>query len=78
MNLLKDLDASKSYDHVGGIKRVTDREAAYVQHKMQDGKTYSKIMEQSRRSTHENNIKKFSNLSIGVHGKELPKFKDSF
>ncbi len=41
------------------------------------GKTYKDIAEKLKRETIEHNMVTFANSTIGVHGKELPKFSES-
>ena len=39
--------------------------------------TSSKLAEKRKHETNQYNMQTFSNLSIGIHGKELPKFKEA-
>lgn len=40
-------------------------------------KTKKKLLEQRKLETNQINLKTFSNLTIGIHGKELPKFSEN-
>ena len=59
------------------MNRLMERENALVLRTSGQGKTYSKVKAAYRQEMLLNNHAKFSNNSIGVHGKELPKFSDT-
>lgn len=76
--MLQDLYAKKNFEHVSGEQRLLEREARLVTiapegHK---SKTYSDVKEKIRQETNRSNMEKFSNVVIGIHGQELPKFEE--
>ena len=76
--MLGELYAKKNFEHVNGDQRLLEREAKLITivpegHK---GRTYRDVKEQMRRETNEGNVEKFSNVVIGIHGQELPKFTE--
>ena len=73
--LLKNLHNNANYNHINREKHLLEREKLLISHK--EGKTYAEIKEKMRLETNEYNQKVFSNITIGVHGKELPKFSDN-
>ena len=48
-----------------------------IGHKEHDGLTYKKIVEERKKKEVEYNMNTFGNVSIGIHGKELPKFSEN-
>lgn len=76
--MLHDLYAKKNFEHVNGEQRLLERESRLVTiapegHK---SKTYSDVKEQIRQETNRSNMEKFSNVVIGIHGQEIPKFEE--
>ena len=65
--------------HKDMMQRLKEREDAYIRiaYKEEDGKTKHQLEEERRREMLEYNMKTFGKVSIGVHGKELPKFSES-
>lgn len=55
---------------------MKEREDCYlrISYKEVDGKTKRFIEEERRKEMLDYNLKTFGRVSIGVHGKELPKF----
>ena len=61
-----------------GIDRLHKKEEWIFRQGYAEGrKTYDQIVETRKREMLENNMKVFGNVSIGIHGKELPKFKQN-
>ena len=73
--LLENLHNNANYDHVSREKNLLEREKFLISHN--EGKTIAEIKESQRLATNEYNQKTFSNIAIGVHGKELPKFSEN-
>jgi hypothetical protein len=73
--LLGSLHENANYDHVNREKQLLEREKFLISHK--EGKTLAEIKEKKRLETNEYNQRVFSNIAIGVHGKELPKFTEN-
>ena len=65
-------------DFLDATNRLKQRESCFlrVQYKEIDGKTKRKVEEDRKKEMVEYNSKTFGKVAIGVHGKELPKFKD--
>ena len=65
-------------DFLDATNRLKQRESCFlrVQYKENDGKTKKKVEEDRKKEMVEYNSKTFGKVAIGVHGKELPKFKD--
>lgn len=65
--------------HKDGMTRLKEREDCLlrVAYKETEGKTKRKIDEERKKEILENNMKTFGKVSIGVHGKELPKFSEA-
>jgi hypothetical protein len=61
---------------VDPLKRLDARENVYFRknHIEEEGKTKSKINEQRRTEMVNYNMKTFGNVSIGIHGTELPNY----
>ena len=76
--LLSELYAKKNFEHVSGEQRLLEREAKLVTivPEGQKGKTFSDVRHQIRLETNRSNMEKFSNVVIGIHGQELPKFEE--
>lgn len=73
--LLESLHNNADYNHVSREKNLLEREKLLISHN--EGKTIAQIKESQRLATNEYNQKTFSNIAIGVHGKELPKFSEN-
>ena len=59
------------------MTRLMERESCNLRNGYKEGeirKTQQKIVEDRKKEMHEKNMKTFGKVSIGVHGKELPKF----
>ena len=58
---------------------MKEREDAYIRiaYKDQESKTKHQLEEERKKEMLEYNMKTFGKVSIGVHGKELPKFSES-
>lgn len=58
------------------MQRLKEREDCYIRlaFKEVDGKTKRQLEEERKKEMLEYNMKTFGKVSIGVHGKELPKF----
>ena len=61
------------------MQRLKEREDAYIRiaYKDQESKTKHQLEEERKKEMLEYNMKTFGKVSIGVHGKELPKFSES-
>jgi len=68
----------KQGNHKDALNRLKEREDCFLRiaYKDVDGRTKRQIDEERKRDMHEYNMKTFGKVSIGVHGKELPKFSD--
>lgn len=73
--LLESLHNNANYNHINREKHLLEREKLLISHN--EGKTIEQIRESQRLATNEYNQKTFSNIAIGVHGKELPKFSEN-
>lgn len=76
-NMLEELQQKTNFDHITREQRLMERERDYIMiiPEGQETKTWAKIREEVRRQDNEENLKKFSNIAVGIHGgKELPKF----
>lgn len=61
-----------------GIDRLLKREECVFRLGNQDDRKTKEILVQNRKKEMlENNMKKFGNVAIGIHGKELPKYHQS-
>lgn len=66
--------------NIGNFKdikgRLEDREACYqrIGYKETEGKTKKLIDEERKQQMIENMTQKFGNVTVGIHGQELPKF----
>ena len=60
------------------MQRLKEREDCYLRiaFKEKEGKTKRVIAEERRKDMLDYNMHTFGKVSIGVHGKELPKFQD--
>jgi hypothetical protein len=60
------------------MQRLKEREDCYLRiaFKENDGKTKRVIAEERRKDMLEYNMHTFGKVTIGVHGKELPKFSE--
>ena len=60
------------------MKRLKEREDCFlrVAYKEEEGKTKRALAEDRRKDMLEYNMHTFGKVSIGVHGKELPKYSD--
>lgn len=74
--LLENLHSKANYNYFTRDQHLLEREKYLISHSVsqQEGLTINKIKEKEKKENNEYNSKTFSNLSIGVHGKELPKF----
>ena len=77
--LLKNLHEKADYDHLNRDYYLWQREKYLISHNLpgKESLTIRDIKEKKRLETNSYNSKTFSNLSIGVHGKELPKFSEN-
>ncbi|OMJ76168.1 hypothetical protein SteCoe_24502 [Stentor coeruleus] len=75
IELLKNLHEKADYNHISREEHLREREKYLIFYN--EGKTLKEIKEQQRKDTNEYNQKTFSNVSIGVHGKELPTFNEN-
>lgn len=77
--MLEDLEKKANYNYISRDKHLLEREKYLISHNLQgkEGLTMGSIREDQRQSTNDYNMRMFSNLSIGVHGKELPKFYEN-
>ena len=77
--LLENLHQKVNYNHTTREENLLEREKYLISHNLpgHEGLTIKTIKEKQRLATNEYNSKTFSNLSIGVHGKELPKFSEN-
>lgn len=64
--------------HKDGMQRLKEREDCFlrVAYKDVDGKTKRQIEEERKKEMLDYNMKTFGKVSIGVHGKELPKYAE--
>lgn len=64
--------------HKDGMTRLKEREDCFLRiaFKDVDGKTKRQLEEERKKELLENNMRTFGKVSIGVHGKELPKFAE--
>jgi len=75
------LNELKKIEHnIGQYKdckqRIDEREACHLRlgYKETPGLTYSKIQEERKNQMVQNMTQKFGNVTVGIHGQELPKF----
>lgn len=73
--LLKNLHEKADYNHISREDHLREREKYLIFYN--EGKTLKEIKEHLRKDANEHNQNKFSNVTIGVHGKELPKFNEN-
>jgi len=61
------------------MHRLKEREDCYlrINYKDVDGKTKKQLDEDRRKEMLEYNMRTFGKVSIGVHGKELPKYSET-
>lgn len=73
------LHESKNYNHVSREQNFNERESRFIHiiPENSDLKTSTKLSEKRKKEINDYNLKTFSNPSIGIHGNELPKFKDN-
>jgi hypothetical protein len=60
-------------------QRLKEREDCYIRiaYKEIDGKTKRAVEEERKKEMLDYNMKTFGKVSIGVHGKELPKYSET-
>ena len=77
--MLENLHKKANYNHINREEKLLEREKYLISHNPigSEGLTIHEIKEKQRLETNDYNLATFSNLSIGVHGKELPKFRDN-
>jgi hypothetical protein len=78
-NMLEELHRKTNFDHISREQRLMKRERDYIMiiPEGQEIKSWANIREEVRRKDNEENLKKFSNIAVGIHGgKELPKFHE--
>lgn len=68
----------KQGNHKDGMQRLKEREDCFlrVAYKEHDGKTKRALQDARRKEMLDYNMHTFGKVSIGVHGKELPKYND--
>lgn len=61
-----------------GMQRLYERETCFLRiaHKEQEGETKHRLEEKRKKEMLEYNMKIFGRVTIGVHGKELPKYSE--
>ena len=77
--MLEDLQQKKNYDHITRDQKLMERDKnnIAIMPEGHEGLTWDKLQEQIKKTDIEANVKKFSNIAVGIHGgKELPKFYD--
>lgn len=69
---------AKQGKHINGMMRLKEREDCYLRaaYKDQEGRTKRMMDEERKKEMLDYNMKTFGKISIGVHGKELPKYSD--
>ena len=65
--------------HKDMMQRLREREDCYIRiaFKEEEGKSKKQLEEERKKEMLDYNMKTFGKVSIGVHGKELPKFSES-
>lgn len=68
----------KQGTHKDAMQRLIEREDCYLRlcYKEVDGKTKRQLQEDRKKEMLDYNMKTFGKVSIGVHGKELPRYSD--
>ena len=64
--------------HKDGMQRLKEREDCFLRlnFKEDDGRTKRQLEEERKKEMLDYNMKTFGKVSIGVHGKELPKYSE--
>ncbi|OMJ86334.1 hypothetical protein SteCoe_12185 [Stentor coeruleus] len=73
--LLENLHEKANYNHISREEHLKEREKFLIFYN--DGPTIKDLKEKVKKETNDYNQNTFFNISIGVHGKELPKFTDN-
>ena len=65
--------------HIEGAERLKQRESAFqrLSYKENPTKTLRSITEERKKDMIEYNSQNFGKISIGVHGKDLPKYSEN-
>jgi hypothetical protein len=74
--MLSTLSQTANFNHATPDQRLEAREVHSFIPRTQS-RTLSALKEAQRRDTNEYNMKTFSSVVVGIHGHELPKFKDT-
>lgn len=72
---LENLHEKANYNHISREEHLKEREKFLISYN--EGITIKDIKEKVKKETNDYNQNTFYNISIGVHGKELPKFTDN-
>ena len=72
---LSSLSQTANFSHKTADQRLEAREV-HTFAPLQDSRTLSNLKSVQRKEINEYNMKTFSNVVVGIHGQELPKFKD--
>ncbi|OMJ94455.1 hypothetical protein SteCoe_2359 [Stentor coeruleus] len=72
---LENLQEKANYNHISREEHLKEREKFLIFYN--EGTTIKDLKEKVKKETNNYNQNTFYNISIGVHGKELPKFTDN-
>ena len=77
--LLDNLHTKANYNYISREEHLLEREKYLISHNPigSEGLTMHEIKEKQRLKTNDYNLKTFSNLSKGVHGRDLPTFYEN-